>query len=614
MDNLTIVVPFYNGHEHINGLLDTIPERVPVLIVDDQSDRPLARVHRGNVEIVRPDAKQYFSGAVNVGINRAGRDDVLVLNQDVRFDGTQWLDLLERKRHEYAYIGERIKGEHPAFPETGYIHGVFQFMRRDAIDRVGGLDAEFFPLWGGSAVWQWAAARAGFNVLPLDEVPNLAHKRRGSFGSSISQLLQERPDLKDRLIRTPPLVTVVIPNYNYGRFIADAIRSLFGGPTSLGEMDPQTFQGFEVIVVDDGSLDDSVDIVKSLQTPWNGLRLVEKPNGGTPSANNAGIEAALGKYVVLMCSDDMREPWSLRDLVRAQERHPDKVIYDDPIIFGDGERRDVMPLGTYSFSKLLQKNHVHMGIMFPKAAWEQVGGYPEEMRYGREDWAMNIRLGLYGWCGHKIDRPGYLYRRDGQNRTLTNTTPEWRDRFLTQLHALFPDAYQGELPMGCCGGRKDPKPVSVPQARPNAPAAIPQNMSAEQFVLVEYIGGNTGNAVWGGPGGSPSGMPYVFGNNPKNKQRYVLRQDLSWLIRLREPDNRDVPIFQEVEVTPQPEQVVSAPVEPEPEPAPDPNDLTVAEIRDLELTSDQWTELAEAELKGKGRVTVITHAKLQADK
>ncbi len=614
-ENLTVVIPFYEGHAYIDQLLNCLPADLPVVIVDDQSDEPLRGITRPNTTVYRPPSKLYFTGAVNYAIDRTDTD-VLVLNQDVTLEGSGWLDLITDNRERYALIGERIRGEHPAFPR-GYVHGVFQFMRRDAIGTVGNMDAVNYPLWGASALWQWSICRRGFQSLPVAEIPGLTHQRKGNFGSSIEKLLTNNPGLKSLMIRTPPLISVVVPAYNHGKYLKDAINSLIGGPTSLGAHPGQTLQSFEVIVVDDASEDDTPAVMAELASEWQGIRYIRhKTNRGTPAANNTGIKAANGQYIVMMCADDMREPWSLNDLYQAAKRNPGRVIYDEPTTFTDGKRVALWPLANYDFETLLEKNMMHMGIMFERKAWEAVGGYPEEMKFGREDWAFNVRLGAAGYCGVKVDRSGYLYRRHANNRTLINTDWEWRQSFVAQMHALFPSLYKGVRPMACCGEKI--APGSARSVAPVASAQVPGGATPTGMVLVEYVGGNVGSSMWGGPGGAPSNRYYQFGNNQRDKIKYVATQDLEWALGLRDGGRPMLQRYNPPELAPVPQMVAIPVVEPEPEPAPvannpDPATLTVAQIKELTLTPAQWAALAELEAAGKSRRTVLEYATGQAN-
>lgn len=634
MENLTIVIPFYNGHGYIHKLLEDIPISIPVIIVDDHSDKRL-QLQRENTVVVRPENKGYFSGAVNAGLALT-RNDVLVLNQDIRLHGTTWLDILAVHRERYALIGERIKGNHPAFP-NGYVHGVFQFMRRDAIDAVGGLNAEHYPLWGGSALWQWQICRKWFEVLPLPEIPGLWHHHHNPqpgkrYGDSITQILQRESENRNWFIRTPPAISVIVPCYNYGKFLPDCLNSLIGGHTSLGQHPGQSFQSFEVIVVDDGSTDRTPSIVEPYVNGWMGIRYIRQENKGLPAALNTGIQSALGKYITVLSADDMREPWSLSELYAAIIANPGKVIYDNPTEFRDGNRVSEWELPEYDFDKLLQRNLMHAGILYPRAAWETVGGYSEKMRHGREDWHFNVALGKAGFCGYKIPRSGYLYRREGHNRSQGNAGNEWRQYFVIKMREEFPDLYAGERTMSCCGGGR----ASVTGSRSGGNRTMKASLGSGGTVMVEFLGLSVGSTNWGGPGSTPSGRYYRFGNNTRDKVKYVEEIDLPWLLAVKEDGKSmfkrretpplqptagtvdatgDVvatvkkpvaePVEEPVVETPEPVAVLADAPEPVALIVPDPSKLTVAEIRELELTTEGWEKLEAMERKGKYRVTVL---------
>ena len=464
------------------------------------STRPLAEFH--GAQVLNLNKKRYFSGAVNEGI-QACETDVLVLNQDAALKGDQWLTMLAQNRDEYAMIGERIFGDHPAW-KNGYIKGSFMFMRRDAVNKTGLLDEKHFPHWGSTSDWQARAARNGFKIFPLKTIPGWVHlKGRGPFGEATVSILNSRPDLRTKLIRTPPIISVIVPSFNHGRYLQDAVNSLIGGSTCLGDMPGQTFQGFDIIIVDDASTDnESREIAASLADDWKGIKFIQREvNGGTGSANNTGIRKSVARYITIMCGDDMMESERLETMLAQISKNPDNVIYDDCRLFTGSERTTHLRMKEYSFDRLLYKNHMHCGIMFKRYAWQVIGGYPEAMKYGREDWAVNIALGINGYCGIRIPEPMYLYRRENQNRTLSNTTPSWRKFFLGQLEKLFPRIYAGERPMGCCGGRDQPKAVVSTKG-------IPAIQGVDGMTLIKYVGGSIGTQSWYGV---VSGKQYHFG-------------------------------------------------------------------------------------------------------
>lgn len=553
MDNLTVIVPFRNGHATIERLLSSLPASLPVIIVDDMSDVPLGDVSRGKV--IRASERGYFTGAVNLGLNQC-TTDVLILNQDIYFNGDGWLGLIGGNRARYGLIGESIAGLHPAYP-LGYIQGTFMFIRRDVIDKIGPMNAELYPLWGSTCEYQLRAARAGFGVLPLKQVPGFQHRpgHKARFGSSIEQALKDEPQRQDEFIRTPPEISVVIPCYNYGRYLPDAVGSLM----------KQTFQSFEVIIVNDASTDNSLVIAQSLADPFKGIRIIHLSNNvGTAAALNAGIKQAYGKYIAILSADDMMRPYRLADFYRLQLANPHSFIYDDLILFGTetdklaGTKKvggDVIfPLPPYDFEKLIHKNGVHAGIMYPRQAWAETGGYPGEMGRGREDWAFNVALGIKGYCGVKAERSGYLYRRDGQNRTLLNTRWTSQQNFKEQMVRLYADIYRGVRPMGCCGGKKANFVINGSKTFMAQQSSLP---GKDGFEVLEYIGNSAGTMTWWGP---VTRTRYVFGGS--RRVGYVDARDATGMLRIADQGQAAFRIYRKPVVKPTPAVEVVAAAKP----------------------------------------------------
>jgi glycosyltransferase involved in cell wall biosynthesis len=111
-----------------------------------------------------------------------------------------------------------------------------------------------------------------------------------------------------------PLVSIIINNYNYGHFLAEAIDSALS----------QTYQNIELIVVDDGSTDNSRAVIASY-----GDRIVPvlKENGGQASAFNAGFEVSRGDIVCFLDADDVFLSHKVAEIIKARRKHPDAVLY-----------------------------------------------------------------------------------------------------------------------------------------------------------------------------------------------------------------------------------------------------------------------------------------------
>jgi glycosyltransferase involved in cell wall biosynthesis len=95
-----------------------------------------------------------------------------------------------------------------------------------------------------------------------------------------------------------PLVSVIIPNFNYANYVCDAIQSVIG----------QSYRNLEIIVVDDGSTDNSVDLITN---SYPNIKFLVKENGGVSTARNLGIRESTGEYVCFLDSDDV---WNLNKI------------------------------------------------------------------------------------------------------------------------------------------------------------------------------------------------------------------------------------------------------------------------------------------------------------
>lgn len=114
-----------------------------------------------------------------------------------------------------------------------------------------------------------------------------------------------------------PKISVIIPTYNHGRFVGKAINSVLN----------QTYKDFEIIVVDDGSTDNTRGLI---DTHRNQIKYIYQENQGLASARNTGIQASQAKYVAFLDADDWFAKKNLEVKVSFMESHPDAVwVYSD---------------------------------------------------------------------------------------------------------------------------------------------------------------------------------------------------------------------------------------------------------------------------------------------
>mgnify|MGYP003401399665 FL=1 len=112
-------------------------------------------------------------------------------------------------------------------------------------------------------------------------------------------------------------VSVIVPVYNVEQYLSDCLESICR----------QTLKGIEIIVVNDGSTDNSLSIIKSFQQKYSNIKLINKKNGGLSSARNAGIDMAVGEYLFFVDSDDFIDLDTLEKMyVKANETHCPLII------------------------------------------------------------------------------------------------------------------------------------------------------------------------------------------------------------------------------------------------------------------------------------------------
>ena len=113
-----------------------------------------------------------------------------------------------------------------------------------------------------------------------------------------------------------PMISVIVPVYNVESYLARCVDSIL----------TQTYQNLEVILVDDGSKDNSGVICDDYARRDSRVNVIHKENGGLSSARNAGIEAAGGEYLAFVDSDDWIEPDAYERLLSAMQKHAAKLV------------------------------------------------------------------------------------------------------------------------------------------------------------------------------------------------------------------------------------------------------------------------------------------------
>lgn len=210
-----------------------------------------------------------------------------------------------------------------------------------------------------------------------------------------------------------PVVSVIIPTYNYARFVGQAIRSVLD----------QTFTDYEIIVVDDGSTDETPEVLAGF---GSSIRVIRQKNKGGSAARNTGIAAARGKYIAFLDADDQWEPCKLEIQVEALERDPEVgIIFSDIQHIVNGcpvhkrylhERGYRYPASGHIFVNLLHEGFIFTPtVIVSRAVLEDVGGFDTTLR-NCEDVDLWFRI-VERYRGIFIDRPLVIRNQHGSGIT-----------------------------------------------------------------------------------------------------------------------------------------------------------------------------------------------------
>ena len=201
-----------------------------------------------------------------------------------------------------------------------------------------------------------------------------------------------------------PDVSIIITNYNYGKFLARSIRSCIS----------QRNVKNEVIVVDDCSTDNSLEVLEPFKKD---ITIIEnKKNLGVAGSSNAGIKAAKGQFVIRVDADDfVNKDMSYFMKTYLEANHDAFCVSCDYYLINNHE--EVIE------RKYAEKDNISCGIMYLRYLLLQFGGYDDSMRH-REEEELRKRLGEF-YKIHHLKIPFYRYRMHNSNKTKEPEYETW---------------------------------------------------------------------------------------------------------------------------------------------------------------------------------------------
>jgi glycosyltransferase involved in cell wall biosynthesis len=230
---------------------------------------------------------------------------------------------------------------------------------------------------------------------------------------------------------SPPRVSVIIPTFNRAGLTGEAVDSVLA----------QSYQDFEVLIVDDGSTDDTPRVIEARFGTDRRVRCLRRPNSGPGPARNHGIRQARGELIAFLDSDDLWHPDKLRLQVEQLDLNPAAVLsFCDAVVEGGKPGRE-----TRFRSKRFHGDTTMRGIVewnFPmctpsvlirRAVFNEIGLFDEAFTCS-EDWDLWIRI-VASYPIAYVDRLLLITRRREDNISRTRILQKWRsDLRLWQKH------------------------------------------------------------------------------------------------------------------------------------------------------------------------------------
>lgn len=234
------------------------------------------------------------------------------------------------------------------------------------------------------------------------------------------------------------MFSVIIPCYNHARFLPETVASVAA----------QQIRDLELIIVNDGSPDNTSETARSLaeRYPALDIRLFEQKNLGLATARNTGIAAAGGRWIVALDSDDILAEGFLAAVADAAQRDPRATAFTGAYR-EFGARESEWRLTRFDPDRLKKRGNILCCAPFRRTLWEATGGYDSSHPWGGEDWHFWLKCLSAGLRLVALPVPMLNYRIHSGGGML-NRMEQHPDDSLAMLRCMIPDMYfrAGDIP------------------------------------------------------------------------------------------------------------------------------------------------------------------------
>lgn len=280
--------------------------------------------------------------------------------------------------------------------------------------------------------------------------------------------------------------SVVIPLYNKAAYIVDTVKSVLA----------QTYQDYEIIVVDDGSKDDGVDRLSVIQD--SKLKVIKQENQGVSVARNTGVWNASGEFIAFLDADDQWHPDYLEEIRKVIERYPESYIYATgyDVLMGDGTIKFSNPeasgkFGTISYWESLKQGYDLVwtsATVIRRQAIIDAGGFKPGEKIG-QDMDMWARVAQLNPQVAYSEKRCVTYNRNAENNARVRVRVANADAFMKVLRQELKNEMRTPLEKECITAKLRKKVVVyifttiLANDRKNARKLLKENKTLLGFVL-----------------------------------------------------------------------------------------------------------------------------------
>ncbi len=232
-------------------------------------------------------------------------------------------------------------------------------------------------------------------------------------------------------------ISVVIPSYNQKEYLKDAIESVIS----------QEVQPAELIIVDDGSDDGSLEIAKSYERPYQyrpeqfRIRVISQVNKGLASARNTGIMNSydgFDYYVLFLDADDILLPDAIEEISKVIDETSSDIVSPSFKCFGKGNE-EVILMKNPKLEDFREGNRIPYFSAIKKTKLLEIGGYSPRMIHGYEDLHLTVNLLKRGARVVTIPKPLVLYRT--KEKSMWTESLKHHEQLMNQIKKDFPKLY-----------------------------------------------------------------------------------------------------------------------------------------------------------------------------